>query len=169
MSGSGAARAWGWVTLETSLESGVGEEAVDNSGLSFRRPSFSLVCVMRRNGLGKGLGTLMEPVPSPGKNQDSGEGAVRLFLRTPERPTAGPTVEERIQERTQVSNGHRMGTTPGWIPVVLVGLDALLVGVAGLLLSVGARENGKVLVLGSILIVVAGVMGVIGAWLRHGE
>ncbi|MFM7214618.1 MAG: hypothetical protein ACKO3H_07050 [Verrucomicrobiota bacterium] len=62
-----------------------------------------------------------------------------------------------------------MPPTPGWIPAVLVGLDVVLVVTAGLLLSVGTREIGKVLLLGSILICVAGVAGVLGVRLWRGE
>gem|GEM_PF-1717944 len=62
-----------------------------------------------------------------------------------------------------------MPPTPGWIPAVLFGLDVVLVATAGLLLSVGTREIGKVLILGSILIGVAGVAGVLGVRLWRGE
>lgn len=147
----------------------MGEQKVDNSGLSLQGPSVSLVDIMRRTGLGKGLGSLMEPVPTPGKTHEVPEGAVRLFLRAPERPTTEPAVEVRVQGQTPAVKGIRMRPTPGWIPAVLVGLDIVLVAAAGVLLSVGTREVGKVLLLGSILIGAAGVAGVLGVRLWRGE
>ena len=146
--------------IETSLESSVGEQMVDNSGLSLQGLIVSLVRIMRRTGLGKGLGTLMEPVPTPGKTHETPAGAVRLFLRTPERPTTEPPLEVRVQDRTPEVEVTRMPPTPGWIPAVLVGLDVVLVATAGLLLSVGTREVGTLLLVGSILICAAGVAGV---------
>lgn len=142
---------------------------MDNSGLFLQGRFVSLALDMRRIGLGKGLGTLMEPSPTPGNSQEGPEGAVRLFLRTPERPTPEPAVEVRVQDPTPAGKVTRMPPTPGWIPAVLVGLDVVLVVTAGLLLSVGTREIGKVLLLGSILICVAGVAGVLGVRLWRGE
>lgn len=161
----------GWVprAIETSLESSVGEQTVDNSGLFLQGRFVSLVLNMRRTGLGKSLETLMEPSPTPGKTHEGPEGAVRLFLRTPERPTTEPAVEVRVQDPTPAVKVTRMPPTPGWIPAVLFGLDVVLVATAGLLLSVGTREIGKVLILGSILIGVAGVAGVLGVRLWRGE
>ncbi len=157
------------MAIETSLESIVGEQTVDNSGLFLQGPFVSLVLNMRRTGLGKGLGTLMEPSPTTGKPQEGPEGAVRLFLRTPERPTTEPAVEVRVQDQTPAVKVTRMPPTPGWIPAVLVGLDVVLVATAGVLLSVGTQEIGKVLLLGSILICAAGVVGVLGVRLWQGE
>lgn len=57
----------------------------------------------------------------------------------------------------------------GWISAGLFTLDGLLIVVAGLFLSVGTSENGKVLLLGSLLIGVAGVLGLMGVWLRGRE
>lgn len=150
---------------ETSLESAVGEQTVDNSGLSRQRAWSSLDRVMRRAGLGKGLGTLMEPAPTGGKVGEEPEGAVRLFLRTPERPTAEPTVIAPQRKRDPNPSERKTELTPGWIPVLLLGLDVLLVGAAGFLLSVGTHQMGKVMVLGSVLIAVAGALGVLGVWL----
>jgi len=147
----------------------VGEQTVDNSGLFLHVPFVSLVLNMRRTGLGKGLGTLLEPTPTPGKTQETPEGAVRLFLRTPERPTTEPPLEMRVQDRTPEVEVTRMPPTPGWIPAVLVGLDVVLVATAGLLLSVGTREVGTLLLVGSILICAAGVAGVLGVRLWRGE
>lgn len=132
-------------------------------------PFVSLVLNMRRTGLGKGLGTLMEPSPTTGKPQEGPEGAVRLFLRTPERPTTEPAVEARVKDPTPAVKVTQTPPTPGWIPAVLVGVDVVLVVSAGFLLSVGTREIGKVLILGSILIGVAGVAGVLGVRLWRGE
>ena len=142
---------------------------VDNSGLSLQGLIVSLVRIMRRTGLGKGLGTLMEPTPTPGKTREGPEGAVRLFLRTPERPTTEPAIEAAVQDPTPAVKVTRMPPTPGWIPAVLVGLDVVLVVTAGFLLSVGTREIGKVMILGSILISAAGVAGVLGVRLWRGE
>ena len=139
---------------------------VDNSGLSVRGASVSLNPIMRRTGLGKGLGTLMEPVPSPGQGTGGSEGAVRLFLKSPEKPVVTPLVEPLAEIRNVVQASDRRDASMGWITGILFGLDALLVVVAGLLLRVGTTEIGKVLVLGSVMIGVAGVLGLLGVWLR---
>ena len=124
---------------------------------------------MRRSGLGKGLGTLMDPVPIPGKSPDGPEGAVRLFLRTPERPTPIPVEAAPFQHPRTVSEVPQRASSSGWIPALLFTMDALLVGVAGVLLSLGTPETGKVLILGSLVICVAAGLGVIGVWLRRSE
>jgi hypothetical protein len=121
---------------------------------------------MRRTGLGKGLGTLMEPAPSPGQGTGGSEGAVRLFLKSPEKPVVTPLVEPLAEIRNVVQASDRRDASMGWITGILFGLDALLVVVAGLLLRVGTTEIGKVLVLGSVMIGVAGVLGLLGVWLR---
>lgn len=54
----------------------------------------------------------------------------------------------------------------GWISTTLFALDGLLIVLAGLFLSVGTSETSKVLILGSLVIGVAGALGLMGVWLR---
>ena len=139
---------------------------VDNSGLSVRGASVSLNPIMRRTGLGKGLGTLMEPAPSPGQGTGGSEGAVRLFLKSPEKPAVTSLVEPLAEIRNPVQPSDRRDASLGWIPGTLFALDGLLIVIAGLFLSVGTTETSKVLVLGSLVIAVAAALGLIGVWLR---
>ena len=142
---------------------------VDNSGLSAQGTSVSLAFNMRRSGLGKGLGTLMEPAPVPGKPSEGAEGAVRLFLRTPEKPTVAVVEEPSIPSTKTVLEVSGSVQSLGWIPCILFALDALLIGVAVLLLGVATMETGKLLALGSVVIGVAGSLGVMGVWLWRQE
>lgn len=139
---------------------------MDNSGLSGRGASVSLGPIMRRAGLGKGLGTMMEPAPSPSQGTAGPEGAVRLFLKTPEKPVVTPQVDKPAEIRNLVQPSDRRDGSLGWIPGTLFALDGLLIVIAGLFLSVGTTEISKVLVLGSLVIAVAAALGLIGVWLR---
>lgn len=111
----------------------------------------------------------MEPAPNPGKSPEATEGAVRLFLRTPEKPVVSMVNEPSTQVSKTIPEVTRRVPGSGWIPSILFALDALLVGVAMVLLGVGTVETGKVLTLGSILIGVGGSLGVMGAWLWRQE
>jgi hypothetical protein len=121
---------------------------------------------MRRTGLGKGLGTLMEPAPSPSEGTGGPQGAVRLFLKTPEKPVAEAVQERSLQGLNPVQVPEQRGQSLGWISATLFALDGLLIVVAGLFLSVGTSETSKVLILGSLVIGVAGALGLMGVWLR---
>lgn len=142
------------------------EKVVDNSGLSGRGTSVSLDLIMRRTGLGKGLGTLMEPAPSPSEGTGGPQGAVRLFLKTPEKQVAEAVQERSLQGLNPVQVPEQRGQSLGWISATLFALDGLLIVVAGLFLSVGTSETSKVLILGSLVIGVAGALGLMGVWLR---
>lgn len=151
---------------ETSLECW-GEQMVDNSRLSGRGALVSLVINMTRSGLGKGLGTLMEPAPGSGKATQGPEGAVRLFLKTPEKPTEAPVVPVEVEHRRPISADQKREESWSWVSGTLFVLDAALVILAGLLLGIGTVETGKVLLVGGSMIGVAAILGVMGVVLRR--
>jgi hypothetical protein len=109
----------------------------------------------------------MEPAPGSGKATQGPEGAVRLFLKTPEKPTEAPVFPVASEHQRPILGDKKREESVTWVSGTLFILDAALVILAGLLLGIGTVETGKVLIVGGLMIGVAAILGVIGVVLRQ--